>query len=141
MSDFLDRMAAYGRGIPGVAWALWHCTLRFARMENEEGVEGIRKGSTIWLKPWQELALPGVPQQNHDELAFVLHTLLLHNGAAAELLTELLPNMGRQILPALQDLQAAGVVEQQQRVWRVTALGYPAVRAFLKDEGYLVDAV
>lgn len=141
MSNFLDRLAAYGRGIPGVAWALWHCTLCSARMEDQERAEGIHKDSTIWLKPWQELDLPAVPQHNRDELAFVLHTLLLHNGVETELLPELLPGMGRQILPVLHDLEAARVVEQQQRVWRVTALGYPAVRAFLKDEGYLVDAV
>lgn len=141
MSDFLDRLAAYSLGIPGVAWALWRYSLGFLEMEERETKVASCRGLTIWLQPWTALDLPGVPQRNRGRSAFVLHTLLLHNGAAAELLPELLPNMGRQVLPVLHDLHAAGIVEQQHSVWRVTALGYPAVRAFLKDEGYLVDAL
>jgi len=37
-------------------------------------------------------------------------------------------------------LQSMELVERSEDVWRVSALGYPGVREFLRSHGYLVDA-
>lgn len=93
------------------------------------------------MKPWQKLEMPRVPLDLGHRLAFILHTLLLYNGVATRLLPELLPTLSHQLSCDLHELRLAGVAAQEQEVWRVTALGYPAVREFLAREGYLVDAV
>jgi hypothetical protein len=139
MSNYLNRLAAYSRGIPGVAWAVWRRSLSLAETEDQEEADPYAR--TIWVRPWEELDLPGVPERHRGRLAFVLHTLLLHGGVATRLLPELLPNLGQQIRQDLHELRVAGVAAQEHDVWRVTALGYLAVREFLENESYLVDAV
>ena len=138
-ADFLGRLAAYSRGIPGVAWELWRHSLSFAVLADE--AEATEVKPTVWMSPWQEIELPGIPQRNQDRFAFVLHTLLLHNGVSAALLPELLPNLGPQVRRDLQQLHVAGLAGEENRVWRVTALGYPVARNFLASEGYLVDSI
>ncbi len=143
-SDFLSRLAAYSRGIPGVAWRLWRHSLRFARHEEEDHQAQAAATPdyhrTIWVKPWTQLDLPAIPGTDQGNL-LILHGLLLHNGLPGHLLPQLLPLPESQIWNHLQILQNAGVVEMNQDIWRITALGYPAVRDALFREGYLVDAV
>lgn len=140
MSDFLGRLAAYSRGIPGVGRALWQHGLKSAGIFCPE--REITPGSTtVRLRPWQELDFPKVPSRHPGNQAFVLHTLLLHRGAATRLLPDLLPTLTSQLRRDLHELEVAGLVVQEQEVWRVTPLGYPAVRTFLEVEGYLVDVL
>jgi hypothetical protein len=139
-ADFLGRLAAYSRGIPGVALAGWRHALRTGVIEGRE-TPGPTRVAVMWMKPWQKLELPGVPLGRGNRLAFILHTLLLHNGVATRLLPELLPNLSHQLSRDLHELRDAGLTTQEQEVWRVTPLGYPAIRDFLAREGYLVDAV
>ena len=71
----------------------------------------------------------------------VLHTLLIHGGLWSRILPELLPLSPMEILEHLYLLEASGLVESDQRFWRVTPAGYPAVRQVLQSEGYLTDAI
>jgi hypothetical protein len=71
----------------------------------------------------------------------VLHTLLLHNGVATGILPELLPNLARVVRQDLHDLRAAGLVDREHDLWRVTAIAYPVVRATLEGEDFLVDGL
>lgn len=96
----------------------------------------------IWVESWSELKLPSMGSiDGRDRDLFVLHTLLLHNGLPSRVLAQVLPFPESQIKNILRLLQAAGVVVSDQDIWRVAAKAYPAVREFLRYEGYLVDAL
>lgn len=140
VSDFVGRLAAFSRGNPGVAWALWHHSLRTAGVEDREAA-GAERVPTIWMRPWRELEMPAIPQRNRSRLVMVLHALLLHNGVATGILHELLPGLGHVIRRDLHDLRVAGLVDREQDVWRVTASGYPVVRSILEGEDFLVDGL
>ena len=72
--------------------------------------------------------------------SMVLHTLLLHGGAPANLLEALLPYDRIDIRWALSQLLESKLVKKAAGdIWHVTLLGYPAVRQHMEDEGYLVD--
>ena len=147
VTDFLERLAAFSRGIPGVAYAVWRYSLRLAQDEDIE--QKVKKATadyelheTIWVEPWSRLnlpSLPGLDPRGRD--MFVLHTLLLHDGLSSQLLTQILPFPESQTRGSLQLLKVAGVVALDGDRWRVTAAAYPAVRRFLQGEGYLVDAL
>lgn len=147
VTDFLKHIAAYSRGIPGIAWTIWRHSLLCPPDEGaieEEAQEVARydTGRTIWVKPWSQLALPTIPGEIKQPYLFVLHTLLLHKGLSLQLLLSLLPLSSMEIIQALHTLRGAGLLEvDQEGIWRVTSLGYPAVRQFLHDEGYLVDVL
>ncbi len=145
ITDFLPRLAAYSRGIPGVAHIIWRYSLRLAEIQKKpldktEDAPEMAFHQIIWVKPWPELTLPAIPTLDRREGdLFVLHSLLLHNGLTSDLLAQILPYSETQIKGILQVLQAAGIVINDEDIWRVAASAYPAVREFLQNEGYLVD--
>ena len=94
--------------------------------------------TAVRLPAWRKLVLPVTPPEAREH-AIVLHTLLLHNGLAAELLPRLLPLAESEIADSLHRLRDADLVRQVDQSWRVTASGYPAVRKLLDNEGYLTD--
>jgi hypothetical protein len=146
-SDFLQRLTAYSRGIPGVAHVIWRYSLRIAQTkqdqeEPQEVPEDDSPHRTIWVEPWSALSLPSPSKLgSRDRELFVVHTLLLHDGLSSRVLADILPFSESQIKSLLQSLQAIGIVVNNQGTWRVAASAYPAVRNFLQSEGYLVDAL
>lgn len=147
VTDFLQRLAAFSRGLPGVAYAIWRYSLRKAQEEDlkEKTKRAEAKDKlheTIWVEPWSRLdlpALPGLDPRGRD--MFVLHTLLLHDGLSSQLLAQILPFPESQTLGSLHLLRVAGVVGLYGDKWRVNAATYSGVRNFLQNEGYLVDAL
>jgi hypothetical protein len=150
-SDFLKNVAAYSRGIPGIAWALWRRSFGFVNAMEEDGEENDKEaqaaggGSAVYpilVKPWSQLNLPGFPSQGASlGLLMVLHALLIHGGLWSRILPELLPLSPMEIFEYLHLLEASGLVESGQGFWRVTPAGYPSVRLMLQSEGYLTDAI
>ena len=150
-SGFLKNVAAYSRGIPGIAWALWRRSFGFVHTMEEDGEENDKEaqaagdGSSVYpilVKPWSQLNLPGFPSQGASlGLLMVLHALLIHGGLWSRILPELLPLSPMEIFEYLHLLEAFGLVESDQGFWRVTPAGYPAVRLTLQSEGYLTDAI
>lgn len=142
-SNFLQILAAHSRGIFGVAWAVWRASMRTEPDENmaEDGDTGERKiqNQTVWIIPWNQLNPPLLPSGAGRDEAFVLHTLLLHNGLPLELLQQLLSLSPSQVIETIFRLDEGGLVAQDDTVWKVTPRGYPAVRQFLQTNGYLVD--
>lgn len=134
----VTRLAARSRGIVGVAHAIWRHSLR-NRPAKEGEKDGDDDADTFWVTPWSRLELPTLPSEARHEHAFVLHALLLHNGATADVLGELLPMSDMHQSEILHLLEDAHLVEQRDGHWQVSALGYPAVRAFLVGGDYLVD--
>ncbi|MCG2770779.1 MAG: hypothetical protein L6277_01655 [Desulfobacterales bacterium] len=150
-SGFLKNVAAYSRGIPGIAREVWRRSFGFVNTTKEDGEEidteapaagDDNSAYPIWVKPWSQLKLPGFPGQRASiGLLMVLHTLLIHGGLWSRILPELLPLSPMEILEYLYLLEASGLVESDQGFWRVTPAGYPVVRQMLQSEGYLTDAI
>jgi hypothetical protein len=150
-NGFLKNVAAYSRGIPGVAWAVWRHSFGFVNTTAEDGAECAPEAPAadecnpahpILVTPWSQLNLPGFPFQRVSlGLLMVLHTLLIHGGLWSRILPELLPLSPMEILEHLYLLEASGLVESDQSFWRVTPVGYPVVRQVLQSEGYLTDAI
>ena len=153
-SDFLTYVATRSRGNPGIAWALWRYSLKVASddqvaEEVQEEAESDR-GTTVWVTPWEQLDLPSLPANPSTGEAFVLYTLLIHGGVSGATLPQLIPSSPSDIIEVAQGLKRRGVIEQvgelDERMqttkrWRIHVLAYPNVRAFLKNEGYLVDGL
>ncbi len=142
-SDFLQHLAAFSRGNLGVALAFWRACLRTTPddgiAEEVEAESESSRQATIWVTPWSQIHQPPVPSSADGDQAFILHALLLHNGLPAALLPRLLPIAPSRVNGLLLQLADAGLVEQVGDVWQVAPLGYPAVRQFLLDDGYLTD--
>ena len=153
-SDFLTYIATRSRGNPGIAWALWRYSLRVASDEQvadkvQEAAESDH-GTTVWVAPWEQLDLPSLPPHPSTEEAFVLHALLIHGGLKGSALPVLIPFSPSAIIEVAQGLKRRGVIEQVGELdertqttkrWRVHVLAYANVRAFLKNEGYLMDGL
>lgn len=142
-SNYLQLLAAHSRGIPGIAWAVWRASLKIAPDEEiADGVEteaGGTQNQTVWVTPWQQFKNPSMPAEAGMDEAFVLHALLLHNGLSPQILQQVLPLSPSRLMGTLFRLEAANLLARNDTTWQVTPLGYPAVRAFMKTSGYLVD--
>lgn len=141
--SFLKELAMRSRGNPRVAWAMWRHSLRVAAEDKvdeqvEENAEQDR-GLTIWVYPWEDLALPEPPGDAGKVESFVLHTLLIHGGMTNALLMQLLPFSSTDVLNGLHRLQRAELIQRGDSGWYILPLGYPAVRAFLDQEGFPLD--
>lgn len=145
---FLKHLAACARGIPGISLAFWRKSLRLGTDnadngagddEDTENEEHPSVDSTLWVTSWDEVRRPGLPSEKDPDLAFVTHALLLHDGMAADTMTEVLPVSMSRILQILSLMEEAGTAAETDGIWRITAPGYPASRQFLQEEGYLLD--
>jgi hypothetical protein len=140
-SPFLAELAAYCHGNPGLAWHFWRHSLRVTpHTDRKVSQPADKAGLTVWVKPWKSLQLPDLPSPWGRSTLFVLHALLLHERLTEEQLDMLLPLSDFELLQVLSTLERSGLAEPDGHQWRVTGLGYPAVRRTLLNEGYLVDA-
>lgn len=143
ISQFLHHIATQSRGIWGIAWEFWRTSLRTepdnTMMEKTEKEDDHPPDKTIWVTPWEQINLPSVQGNADRNDAFILHTLLLHNGLPLNVIQDLLPMPSGLIAESILQLQETGVIFRQDENWQVSPLGYPAVRQFLKSNGFLVD--
>lgn len=168
-STYLERLAIYSRGNPGIAWAVWRESLLLGEedrdaaeafgtstesdLENAEDEDvtiidekakeaaHADSGFTVWVRPWEEIGLPQLPSGIGSLETFILHTLLLHHGLPHNTLVKLLPFHPAKSADALHQLQTHGIVaKEDDECWRVTTLAYATVRTFLDREGFMTDA-
>jgi hypothetical protein len=109
-----------------------------ARQEAGAAADNEDDATTVWVAaPPEE---PALMADGDEELALVLHALLLHNGLPSPLLAELLPLPSFRVQASLHRLVAAGVVAAAPAGHcRITAPSYPAARELLRSQGFLVD--
>lgn len=140
---YLKQLAAYCRGMPGVAWAWWRrCLHVSADLTIDTAVQqeaALDAGYTVWVQPWSQVKLINIPPRLGTEAFFILHALLLHGEMSLDTIATLLPFTHNQIRQSLYQLSQLEIVNQLNGLWRVTLLGYPVVRQKLESEGYLVD--
>ena len=142
-SDFLKIIAARSHGIPLVAWAIWRNCLQISAEENieDEAQKAAERdtGLTIWVRPWSQTELPAIPSDISQTDVFLLHAALLHGGITEELISLLLSIEHSAVIKSIQKLLRAGLLKEENSLWRVTLSGYPAVHNYLAAEDYLVD--
>ena len=142
-SEFLPILAAHGRGIPGIAHAIWRASLRTTPDETLSDTaaneDSANQCSTVWVTPWHQIRQPTPTSALLREQATLLHTLLLHAGLTRATLAPLLPLALSSAEAALARLEDAELVIRHEDEWRISPMGYPIVRRFLRDDGYLID--
>ena len=95
--------------------------------------------TTIWVLPWNKLEHSTLPCPASPESSILLHSLLLHNGLSQSILAEILPFSSNVIKRMVLMLKDAGLIEENEGRWKVSPSGYPIVRLYLNEEGYLTD--
>lgn len=142
-SEIFERIAAISRGIPDIALALWREMLCESDPDSdvaEEKSTGPAESPDIRVRPPQDLSLPSLPPGSATRESVILHTLLIHAGLPAAVLFHLVPFPTSIVIARLMALRDGGLVSEIAGRWRVTLLGYPAVRNAIESEGLLVDA-
>ncbi len=140
-SLLIKSLAARARGNLGVAHALWRSSLRICDPESvgdEPAMESSRQ--TLWVVSPSDLKLPKLANGADKLHRFILHAILLHAGLSVATLDTLLPFSREDICRRIRELRAAGFVNEQNGLFRVSLAAYPQVRQDLCGEGFLVDA-
>ena len=103
----LQRLAAHCRGNPGTALTYWRESLRtepddacVQAADGEERNDDIVDEEDVWVT--NQLHDPILPNETGEDVALVLHALLLHNGLATRWVAELLP-LARDVSLSLDD--------------------------------------
>ncbi|WP_303290530.1 helix-turn-helix domain-containing protein [Marinobacter sp. SS5-14b] len=141
-SSFSNDLACMARGNRGVALAIWQRALRAKPEENAEHEgETPTNGPKCWVTPLEQLSLPAVPQSAGRQPGHILHALLLHSGLTADQLALVTGLPGPEISLTLARCLRAELITRDEPAnrYRLTPLGYPAVRKYLQSRGYPVD--
>ncbi|CCQ91047.1 conserved hypothetical protein [Nitrospina gracilis 3/211] len=145
-SSELNQLAGRCRGNFGTALIYWSQRLRAepdeedtaaVEEESDRNASQRTKEESVWVAELPDDMT--LPVEKDESVAFVLHSLLLHNGLTEELLSKLLSIPDFRIASLLRRLQASGAVVEEAGRWEVTAQGYSAVREYLSARDYLLD--
>lgn len=143
-SSFTRDLATLARGNRGVALAIWQRALR-ARPENRDELKGqepaVVAGRQCWVVPLDQLSLPSLSHSTGRQPSHILHALLLHSSLSTEQLHLVTGIPEQEVCLTLAKLMRSELVHQgpESGVYRVTPLGYPAIRKNLEARGYPVD--
>lgn len=138
----IRQIAVRSRGNVGLALSYWREALR-SEPETSDEVESRndadRSGNehTVWVDSLPTSPIP--PDDGNDEVAFLLHTLLLHNGLSEELFQKVLPLGYLRIMALLLRLRRQRIVEQVAERWQIAPLAYIGVCTYLRQRNYLMD--
>ncbi len=91
----------------------------------------------VWVAPG--IRTPTLPAESGEDVAFLLHALLLHRGLEDDVLGALLPMPEGRLHSHLLRLQALDLLVCDGARWQVAPLAYPTVREFLRSRSYLTD--
>jgi hypothetical protein len=141
----LRQLAAHCRGNLGVAWKYWRERLRAepdpaqsdSSPADPEAGEEPSGEELVWVA--SDIEDPVLPAETEEEVGFILHALLIHNGLPSWLLPELFLIPNARIVSNLLRIETLGLIEPHNDGWRVTALGYATTREFLRARDYLID--
>lgn len=135
VSKDLGQLAMQCRGNVEIARLFWRDCLRDE--PDKETLENSTPEATVWIGALTEGAI--IPGAHDEDMALVLHALLIHNGLPASILPEVLPFPDYQIMDLLMRLKGLGVVHLQHDDWYVSPMGYLAVRQYLSAQNFLLD--
>ena len=132
----------YCRGNPGVALEFWKRGFKSAPdkepPESEQNADNSNIDAlVVWIVPWDKLPKPAMPEGFEREHGLLLHTLLLHGGLRDDMLERVLPFSRFDISRYVSFLGRSELIEHQDGLLQVSPFSFPAVREYLKGEGYL----
>lgn len=131
--NFIMKLASYSGGNIGVALEIWRGALK------KEEKTSSRESGTVWVSDWDSLSLPALPPSMGDNEAFVLHALMLHGSLTYGLMDILLPLSRSGISETCFLLEKAGLIKRDEAFWMINPPAYPVVRAYLRENDYLLD--
>ncbi|MFW6387263.1 MAG: hypothetical protein ACOC0G_01150, partial [Thermodesulfobacteriota bacterium] len=144
VSAAMVQLAVRVRGNVGLALHYWRNILRSEpeSAQQEESDPDAAEHSeddvpTVWVASLPASPVP--PDDGTDNIAFILHTLLLHRGLPEELLPRLLPMAHAHIMATLLRLRGLGIVEEHKHFWYIAPLAYVGVSTYLRERNYLMD--
>jgi hypothetical protein len=140
-SNYLEYLAAYAQGTPGLALAYWSHSLRVAPTSGKKTEDAVSEISsrTLWVKPWNDFEWPKIPTPGSKADTFVLHAILLHGGLAPELIPRVTGLPMHDVSQSVGELTNAGLLDAHDGRLQITPLGYPCVYRQLTSEGFLPD--
>lgn len=140
-SDELIRLAIHCRGNPGTARDYWRQRLRTEPEADIEEDADEDAEEAVDQVIWVSASLPGpvFPAEAGEEVALLLHALLLHGGLDETALSEVLPLTRQRTSASLRHLEQLEVIESNDAHWRVSALAYAQVRNWLHGRDFLTD--
>lgn len=142
ISPELNQLAVYCRGNVGLARMYWRERLK-AEPESERQYQNSSRLAQdaeercVWVADMPKE--PVLPSEKDEDMVFIMHVLLLHNGLPEAVLTQLLPLPHHRIMSLLLRLKDMGIVALHQGCWQITALGYISVRDYLRSRDYMPD--
>jgi hypothetical protein len=149
-SAFIKKLAVESRGIPLVAWSIWRNSLKLAPGEDvaeiarevaDKDAAATATAKTIWVKAFGDVELPALPADIGQAGAFLLLFLLQHDGLKTDVVFDLLSLEKDRLIGLLNRMQKAGIIVNENEVWRASWQGYPAIRRFLAEQDHLQDAM
>ena len=140
VGDELVRLAAHCRGNVGTARNYWRQRLRATReIEGEAAdkapIEPVDE--VVWVSAAKNESMPAV--DNDEEVALLLHAVLLHGGLSDQALVEVLPLSKHRCTAIVRRLQQLSLLEQHQGRWSVAPLAYAMVREWVSKHDLLRD--
>ncbi|WP_031432326.1 hypothetical protein [Methylomarinum vadi] len=149
ISPELSQLAVYCRGNVGLARMYWRERLKaepeserqHGKSEQEQNPPRLAQDAAercVWVADMPKE--PVLPSEKAEDMAFIMHVLLLHNGLPEAVLTQLLPLPHHRIMSLLLRLKDMGIVALRHDYWQITPLGYISVRDYLRSRDYMLDA-
>ncbi len=143
MSNYLQILASYSRGILGVALPIWRLSMQiesdYIEAEEEKKKPLNLANRTIWITPWKDIVLPLMYSDAGQNEAFILQTILFHRSLSLDVLQRIVPLSPDCIMTTLYKLLDCDLVTKTECTWQVNPQGYPVVRRFLENSGFCVD--
>ena len=134
----LRQLAAHCRGNPGLAWHYWRKKLRSSTDGYQQTDASSKTGKEIvWVLP--NIEEPSLPTDATEDVAFLIHALLIHRGLSTDLLCHMLPISRSRIISQLARMKTQCLVICKENTWSIAPLAYPLIRDFLNERHYLVD--
>lgn len=138
-----DALAARSRGCAGVAAAIWRACLRDGAVaadadgpEPDDDEADGRARRTVWMRHPMSVELPHTSRLARDDL-MVLHTILVHGGASAEMVRRALPLARGSVDASLATTGARGLTAAgPDGRHRVVPVALPAVQERLRSESF-----
>jgi hypothetical protein len=145
-------LAARSMGAAGTAAAIWRACLRDGAERPPEGGEGDEDGGgteghsdgdrpdhAVWLVDPARIELPSASWPSRDEL-LVLHSALLHGGAAPGVVARSVPGLASDPEGAIRRAARHGLLRLDGGRVRPAPLALPALRDRLTSEAFVAEA-
>lgn len=140
ITDFFNKLAVDSRGIPLVAWAIYRSSFKVPD-EQENKDETPKQRPVALLERSTAIMIPRLPLPVTQKIAFLLVFLLQHDGLTLDAIAEILIMDKAQILGLLGLLKESETIFAENDVWKINWQSYPAVRSFLAENDFLLDAM